>query len=163
MFVSRAATRVPAWVLCPVLVTGCAGEQGSQTAQQPSTAVVVEAPPDTDDAAPAPTSAPPSAVGGDDQDYACNDDPTNADTAAARAAFSQAIREYRQGAYDGAIKLFFDAYRQACKHLLLFNIAQAQINSGDKTAAKRTLEVFLEREDPEAAAVATARKLLEKL
>jgi tetratricopeptide (TPR) repeat protein len=108
----------------------------------------------------------PAASGAQDADLeypACDKTPTAADVEGAKGAHKAASQFFERGDYQRAIQYWKDAYGFDCtKPALLLNIANAYEKKGDKEAAIKTLETYLERA-PEADDADTVRAKVDNL
>lgn len=82
------------------------------------------------------------------------------DDAAARAAYAKGQTEYNLGNYDGALKMFEEAYRLKPVPPLLFNIAQCHRNNGDLQKAANTYRSFIRNANPTDKNLGLAKELL---
>ena len=77
----------------------------------------------------------------------CTREPTDADVAAAKAAFQAGNASFNEADYPRAILYWEDAYRRDCTaHALLLNLARAYELSNQKRQAVVALQAFLARQ-----------------
>lgn len=88
--------------------------------------------------------------------------PTDTDTKNAKSLFSLGIQNYTEQQFETAAMLFKQSYALSCKSTLLYNLAQALIQSGNKPAASEALRELMRKAAPEDPIRDQAQELIEK-
>lgn len=88
--------------------------------------------------------------------------PTDADTKNAKSLFALGTQNYSEQQFETAAMLFKQSYALSCKSTLLYNLAQALIQSGNKPAASEALRELMRKATPEDPIRDQAQELIEK-